>query len=224
MASPAAEPLILTSAKRGDWDTVRRLSASANQHELLIAVRARDSEGDGNSLVHFLAASGPLDLLSRLVDASSEILLARNRIQQTPLVCALLRKDPEGDEIVKYLLARGAAKSIFVAGYAPDLLVVSLPMARKPLSKAVSLPKPAGVSMEHLSIVDAALANHVALLDLRYSNTLVPDNATLIIGSIDKPRLALPPVIPPPRPVASTSFDVFPARGLEIGDIVEVLF
>jgi hypothetical protein len=220
---------MFTAAKGGDWDEVRRIADSAALNDLIAAVKIRDADEEGNSLVHFLASSGPLDLITRLVDASTETLLTRNRVQQTPLVRALLRTDPDGDAIVKLLLARGAAKSIFVAGYTPDLLVVSLPMARKPTSSAVDLPKPAGVSTEHLAAVDAALASHVALLDLRFSNTLVPDNTILTLGSSDRPSLPLPaptpsasPPPPPPAGGRPVAFDAFPTGGLAIGDIVEV--
>jgi ankyrin repeat protein len=223
----ASKPPIFAAAQRGDWDVVRQLVDSASEHDLISAVRYRSGEeqdNEGNSLVHYLASSGPLDLLRRLVDANSETLLTRNRIQQTPLVRALMRSDAEGDSIVKFLLARGAAKSVFVAGYTRDSLVVSLPMARKPKSNTVTLPKPVGVSAAHLACIDAALASHIALLDLRYHNTLVPDSATLVIGSKPKPPVSAA-VAPQPSAAAAAgapAFNVFPLGGLALGDIVEV--
>ena len=216
-------PPILAAAQSGDWDKVRRLVTASDDATLAAAVRARASSSeDGHGLAHYLASSGPLDLLERLVLTNAESILSRNRIQQTPLACALLRTDAEGIAVVRFLLAQGAARSVFVSGYAADSLVVTLPMARKPVSQAVSLPAPAGVSDEALAAVDVALAAHVGLLELRFHNTRVPAPATLLAADAAAP----PPPVPAPAlaavQAALAAFDPLPVAGLSVGDIVKV--
>ena len=86
--------------------------------------------------------------------------LARDKEQETPLWACL--RNPKGRGALTILLENGAARSIFVKGYAPDSLVCALPMAEQPESSVHLWPPPISIDAERLHVLDTALAYHIA--------------------------------------------------------------
>lgn len=95
-------------------------------------------------------------------------LLVRDEDQETPLSLAI-KAGPTTDkssakDALELLLNRGASRSIFVKGYAPNTLVCTLPMAEQPKSSAFDWPKPIQIDAERTQMLDSLLAEHIRKL------------------------------------------------------------